>query len=818
MILNASYEGKTAGVPAQFACKNLNFWSNIYSIGGEDSTWRIAPTSGVRITISNITRLNDSQNIGNATVSIPFIFNFNPGTGQRMLLPTTAFSLYLQSITLNFTRNITPPNLVIQNNITFDVYPQNFTIGGTTLTTWPNGFIDLQPRVCTQDLSSSGYPWSDGCDTGSGGFQVVAFDAWIQDFQWGSTMQVNSTRSFTISAKTNVSRTLSDSIGTLYTGSNNTGFIVKIGKPWEGSMTNAQNVSATLIADGWNKTTDWGTEQWRLNFTIPATMKKGETMIMITINNSNGEASDTQVFTTLSKYTLVMPYEEGIEDWGWFNDGLHGGQNNWNITLAGWNMTVVNQTLGIWSKDGGICNKTGLIVKRYGSGGSSQTIVYNSTVKLLIVDNTSGVYDTIVFNNSGTLSYVNANNYTLSENAFGYAGLYLRYIEGCGYAKVANATATTVADLNLPSWAGQAEVNHVLKIPYVVRLGDTPVVGSEVHVNGIAKQGNDGSGFEEKLTEGVNYTYVKGTTDSLGFAFLQVNTTNSGRFNLFWKVNTSATDYDIATYATGTEMEIRNFDTSAGPIYNLPLGSAVLGYSTDLSPFGLSGAGYNGTINETSANDFIRDDKLSTWYFVYNASNNYTWMDDDMNFSESGPEESGDYNVIQGYWNDTHTISQGQSQNIGVSSYLNTSSGLNNQMTFTFFQENPRQSTPITLPSVNSNMTVVACSKTFDAPTKLPIEGATVKLFSTEFQMMGPPQKKWLTLYHLNGSLAAEGAEGGNSEPVTSSIKTGPAGCVAFKATYPSNVWPSCRCTEVQGKITSGSNTENTWIGQVCTP
>jgi len=822
MVLNATYQGKSAGVPAQFACKNLNFWPNIYSIGGTDSTWKIAPTSGVKITISNITRLNDSKNIGNATVSIPFIFNFNPGIGQRMLLPNPAFLTFL-----NFTGNAT------QNNITFDIYPQNFTIGGTTLTTWPNGFIDLQPRVCTEDLSSSVYPWSDGCDTGMGGFQVVAFDAWIQNFQWGSTMQVNSTQSFTINVKTNVSRNVSDSIGTLYTGNNNTAFIVKIGKPWEGSLTNAQNVSATLIADGWNKTIDWGFEQWRLNFTIPATMKKGETMISITINNTNGEASDTQVSTSLSKYSLVIPYEEGIENWGWFYDGLGlQGQNNWNITLASWNMAAVNESLGIWSKSGNICNKTGLIATRYGDGGNSRTIVYNSTVKMLIVDNTSGVYDTIVFNNSGTLSYVNANNYTLSQNAFGYAGLYLRYIEGCSYAKIVNATAITAADIttygNLPTWAGQAEVNHVLKIPYIVKLGDAPVIGAEVHVNGIAKQGFDRSGFEEKLTEGANYTYTKDTTNSLGFAFLKVNTTNSGMFNLFWKVNTSATDYDIATFATGTGMEIRNFDTSAGPTYNLPLGSVVLGYSTTPISGGWTipvadGTGvYYGNITERDGypNDFIRDSNVSTWYFVYKASNNYTWMDDDMNFNEPGQDNG--YNVIQGYWNDTHSIQDtwgAQSgQNIGVSSYLNTSSGSNNQMTFTFLQENPRPSTPITLSSVNSNITVMACSKTFDAPTKLPIEGATVKLFSTDFQMMGPPQKKWLTLYNLNGSLAAEGGNNGNTEPSTSDIKTGPAGCVAFKAIYPGNVWTSCRCTEVQAKITSGSNTENSWIGQVCTP
>ena len=237
------------------------------------------------------------------------------------------------------------------------------------------------------------------------------------------------------------------------------------------------------------------------------------------------DRTDTDVFTSLTKYNLVIPYEEGIENWWDFADGLHG-EDDWNISIAGWNMTVVNQTLGIWSRSGTVCNKTGLIVKRWVED-QSYDIVYNPTVKMLIVDNSSNGYDTIVFNNSGTLSYVNANNRTLSENVFAYPGLYFRSIEDCWYAKIVNATATTQSDIQtygrLPTWAGEAEANSILSIPYVVKLGNVPISNAEVHVNGIAKQGWDGFGFEEKLTEGVNYTYTKGITDSLGIAFLPIN-------------------------------------------------------------------------------------------------------------------------------------------------------------------------------------------------------------------------------------------------------------------------------------------------------
>ena len=80
--------------------------------------------------------------------------------------------------------------------------------------------------------------------------------------------------------------------------------------------------------------------------------------------------------------------------------------------------------------------------------------------------------------------------------------------------------------------------------------------------------------------------------------------------------------------------------------------------------------------------------------------------------------------------------------------------------------------------------------------------------------MMGPPQKTWLTLYDpIDDSIAALG---GISEP-DSTIKTGPVGCVVFRASYPGG-WPSCLCTEVQGTATRGSDVENLWGGRACTP
>lgn len=659
VLLNASYQGNSAGLPAVFMCKRLSFWPEIYSIGGDDTTWRIAPTSGIRMSMSNITRLNDTNTIGNASIILPWAFNFNPGSGERILTPTSAFQQYLQSFTLNYSMNgseADPNSYVIQNNVTFDVYPQNFTVRGTPLTRWPNGFIDMEPSVCAQDLSSGSYPWTDGCDSGFGGFQVVSFDAWIENFPWGQPMSVNSTKSFIINAKTNVSRVNvhTDSIGSSYFGANNTGFTVKLGKPWEGSMVNADNVTAELISDNWNGTEHWETEQWRVNFTIPATIKKGQTMILITVNNSNGERTDTEGFTSLTKYSLVIPYEEGVGEWWSFDDGM-GAPNPWNISVDGWNMTAVNETLGIWSRSGTVCNRTGLTVTRW-AGSQSATLGYNSTVKMLIIDNSSAGYDTIVFNNSGVLSYVNSDNRTLSENAFGHPGLYLRAVEECHYAKLANATATTDADIqtygSLPSWAGEAAADSILSIPYIVKLGSSPVPFAEVHVNGIAKQGWEGFGFEEKLTEGINYTYTKGTTDAYGVAFLRVNVTDSGRYNLFWKVNTSLTDYDKATFETGTSMEIRKFRSWSDSAYWLSDAKGEIYYTN--SQDGVWGAVqggtpvYNATFDETDTKGFIRDSSVQNGttpvYFIWVPGTNRTHIDDDKEFDSSEFEYVGTIN------------------------------------------------------------------------------------------------------------------------------------------------------------------------------
>jgi len=857
VVLNGSYQGKISGMPANFMCKQLNFMPSTYAVGGStQDAWRISPYSGVNIIISNISRLNDSRKIRNSTVKLPRLFNFNPGKGgERILTPTSAFSDWAAANWINWT-NVTFSWNVSSNLANITIYPQNFTLDGTTaLSSWPNGFIELQPSVCTESLGGSpSDPSTWSCDTGFGGFQVVSFDAWTENFEWGQSFGVNSTRSYVIDARTNVSLNCTSStncdrsagLNSNYTGSNNTGFTVKIGRPWEGELTSLE-ATAMFLSDGWNKTGDWSFERWQLGFIIPATVKKGEAMLMITVNNSYGESNDIELWTTLTKYNISLPYDEGIMNWMGSDISCNAGgaYSNDIVTAEGvkWNLTVINQTYGIWSKG---CSNSGhaLIATRSSfnvtrHGDQDSTEVYNPNLKLLLIDNaTAGQIDIIVMNNSGALNWANENNRTLSANGYNTAGIYVVKIEG-QYVKVINSSA-----LQSGVWGGSSEAGKLLSIPYVVKLGSNPIAGAEIHANGIALQSDEGKGFSGKLiggynangmiAAGENYSYVTGTTDSAGVGFLKVNISSSGRYNIFWKVNTSS-DYDIATFSTGTNVEIKKFKGWGNQIYWLPQGRVVLNWINNsvgapdapiwyaFNPSQIT-AVYNASITESSTQGFVRDDQSSTWYIVYDPSTNRTCLDDDANFTYGNwnDPDNGDsfpppptYHVTCFYWNGStggFTTDYGATAGteLAVGPYANDTQ--NNQMTVTFFQNLPVASgNSIFVTSGDEKVSVKACAETYDVPSARSIENANVKLFAKTWQMNGPPQTTWLTLYNpMNDTI---GSQGGSSEP-SSNIVTGPHGCVAFNMTHPTG-W-SIGCTDIQGQITSGSNTENIWVTRIC--
>lgn len=869
ILLNATYQGKSSGIPAGFVCKNLKFWPETYSVGGKDQTWRIAPDSGVNVVIRNITRANDSMRIRNATVQIPMIYNFNPSKGgERILMPTSGFASWSQSNWTNWTSN-GPSWNVTSNLANFTVYPENFTLGGKQLTRWPNGFIDLEPVICTESLGDEVDPtdtstW--GCDLGFGGFQIVPFDAWPENFEWGTTTAVNTSESYIISVKSNVSlgctgTTCDRAAGSLYISnssfSNNTGFTVKIGRPWEGGLTDIKDLAIELINDGWNTGSDkFGEERWRINFTIPATIKKGEAMILFTVNNSYGETTDVEIWTTFTKYTIRIPYEEGLEQWwgmdnvcnstGYYgNDGIFV-QFETGIT---WNLTYLNETFGLSVKD---CSPSSIIavypyssftVNRRSGSDNQYTLNYHPNMTFLLINNNTASLDTLVMNLTNStltneISWADLGNRTVSKNAYNKPGIYLVKIEG-QYVKLANASAVGDTDIygELPTWGGQSEVNKLHTIPYIVTLGSNPIVSAEVHANGVIEQTFEGKGFESKLVGGYdpngliatgeNYSYITDTTDSMGMAFLRVNVSSSGRYNLFWKVNTSE-DYDMATFSSGTQIELRKFKGWGDATYLLPERKVTMYWANNTPgypdspvwyayPPSAGGYVYNSTVVESSLEGFVRDSATSTWRIVYNWTNNETCFDDDANFTYGNPyttDDTADYPVFCFYINQTSNninMSFGAEENtrIGLGSFKANATP-QGDMTFVFYQEDPRPS-GYTASQINPNVSVRVCAETFDVPQSLPIEHANIKLYAMNFEVMGPPERTWLTMYDpLNGTKY----EGGASEP-ESGIFTSPKGCVVFKMAYEGG-WPESKCTEVQGKVIRGSDAEEIWVGRVC--
>ncbi len=805
MILNVTYKGNYDGVPAGFMCRKFNFWPKVMSIGSNQDNWRIAPESGVVINVVNATRLSDKKLVNNqTTISLTRIMNFNPSKGgMSLLVNNTPLTFIFEQ-----TGNITDPT---SNNVSFVIYPQNFTLEGSVLSKWPNGFVELQPRVCDSTV---------GCDVSFGGFQIVPFDAWVEDWQWGGTYYAGQNISANISAKTNVS-----SIGN---------FTVKIGRPWEGELQTATIINATKLEDGWNNTNDTGRELWNLTFTIPSTIRKGGAELMITVNSSAnttpGEKTDLHLWLQISKYSVIIPYEEGL---GWV-DG-YAVNNTEAQQQFGWNMTYINETYNTWSKtaDGSVCAKDQFNVTRWMSG-SSQDVVYNSSTKVLIVDNTTaGIYDTLIFNESGTIKIVDINNRNITP-IDGSGSLYLWKIDFCGYVRLINTS--TIALPTGGNWGGQYQTNKQFVVPYVIKKADNLQPGVTISVNGVAKQEWGGFGFEEKLEGeensslivpiGKNYTFASVNTDTNGVAFLKVNISPSGRYNLFWKINISG-DEDIASYESGTNVEIKKFMTRGGPAYWLSKGKVDLYWTNNTmgepdapvwgahcpDPAGCGGSAfvpfvYNGTVTETDTFDFIQDSNITTpWYIIWAPNTNMTSIDDDTNMSQ-GNDTINDYDSLYRYINTSFDIQStfGAEPNtrIAVSTYRNTSTGPTNKMTFLFYQPEPELSQIQEVTSATAIAHVKICAETFDKPQPLPIEGASIVLKAEKFLPMQPPTLELLQLYDpINGSAV-------------SSVLTGPTGCAIVKAGPGAlGTWPIGQTTWIQGTITNGTQTENVWGGGV---
>ena len=817
MALNSTYKGNTAGIPGGFQCKSLNMgFPQLKTIGStQDFSWQVSPSSGVSLSLTNVSNMSGSPINNQSLLTITQVFNFNPASGSmQILIPNNP-----NGMSINFTAPA-PSNQVLSNNATILLYPQNFTLAGVNLTKWPTGFLDVRPRVISNL----------GTDSGFGGFQVVPFDAFPFGFNFGSSVSGGSVQSYTIYARTNVSgspfctgngtcntvqnRTFMSNYVNGANNGNNTGFVVQIGRPWKGELTTVTDTNVTLLNDGWNSSANANFEVWQVNFTVPATMKKGGAQLTITINNSDNEQMDIPLFLSITKYNVVIPSEEvfgnqNILGWNvpsdsWSSAFFGPEYTQRNTTASGWNVSNITQTYGVNTSSGRVCFALRFNTTKYGM--TEETVAYDtagSPIKVMIIDRfTSGRYDTVILNTStGVIKVLNTTLRNVSAIS-GSGGVYLTEVKNCGMALFVNTSASSITSGGSyvsNNFVSNKQVNTQFVLPYVVTLGSasspTFQSGFNVTINGMGKQDDRGFGFDSKLT-GANYTSSLANTNADGVAFVNVNVSASGRFIAFWKVNSSA-DSDSADFSSATMMEVKKFDTNGMAVAIQPLGRATLFYN-NASDGGwgvFSGASYvyNGTITGNG-----------TYYIVYNPTTNQSAVAN----STTGPcgvtQNMGPIN--------SSIMIPCFSYSAGISDLvMNTSAATNsnNNVSF-FFYPDTSVGNPVTVTSGTQNITVSICARGFEIPTQKGVEGASVNLSVTDWTTF-PSTTKYLTMYKAyDDSLVS----------VSNPALTSPAGCVALKV-GPGQLgtWPSSSAGKppvfIGGTITNSSDVENMYVTDV---
>ncbi|MBI2543288.1 MAG: hypothetical protein HYW24_03820 [Candidatus Aenigmarchaeota archaeon] len=811
MVFNASYKGNFAGIPAFFTCRSLNMgFPQIKALGSDQQfSWQVAPTSALNITLTNVANMSGTI-ISNVSVfSLGQIFTFNPSTGTMQVLRNNT------PLQINFTTN----SGNTATNASLTIYPQNYTLGSSNLTRWPNGFFDLRPRVVSNL----------GTDTGFGGFMVVAFDA-FPEFSFGQQYAAGSTQSVAIRAATNVSN-----------------FTITMGRPWEGVLETATINSANISTpDGWNNSAQTGNwsfysvspngpyEKWNINFTVPSSLRKGGSMLTVKITSNatgiDGESVEVPLFVTVTKYNVVLPFEEGIgqpsssqADANWIiADNLRyplevgsfvsqEASTGRNTTAYGWNMTWLNDTLKINSTSGRVCVKNTFNSTRYTQGGQ-QNIAINGTnnTRILVLDRTS-TYDTVILNTSGAITILNATNRNLTA-ASGSGGLYLWDMKDCSFFTVINTTNGAILQGNSyisNNNGGSHQVNQNFTIPYVVVSGGSRQNGVPVTTKAISKQDNRGFGFEGKLTSS-QATITGATTDANGVAFVTLNVTRSGRMMAFWSTTINS-DTDSADMSTATTLEMKAFSTSAQSVTPLTQGVVTLINDTRArtawSAFTANNWAFNASVTETTDGNFVQNGIADTWHIAYNSTNNNTVINNGTPLNEGGLSQLFSNTFVNG------TIRAGNmtSVNLKIGEWNNGTSANNYTKTAVFYTDASGSPNRYGVITGTENITALICAQGFQKPTGVPVDNATVNVSVTDWSAF-PPSVKYLDMYKISDASQAS-----PSNP----ILTSPSGCALFKiGPGRLSTWPSAAAGKppvfIEGTVTTvGGSSEFVYVGDV---
>ncbi len=795
MLINiTTTDGKSDSLPAGFECRQLSYFPQIQAIGSTSGGgFFVAPTAGLNITISGIRNLNTGSSTQTGTVSIVKLESFDPSKGHKAIPgPTTLYTL-------------------VNGSVTFTLFPSNFTsLGGK----WSSGFNDLRIQVCDNTTSTP------LCDTSFGGFMVVAFDAFL-DFSSGppSTLTLGGNATYRIMARTNV-----------------TNFTAQIGLPWEGSLVDAAVDNYSKISDGWsdprNNTDFNGFERWDVRLNISSTVRKGDNMVTIKVNNYLTETTDVITFATASRVSVSVPDTEGIFMTNYSVEAnINDATNISNFrTQFKTDLSTLNLTFnGTYSKSGRVCARISFNTTRFGM--SSQEIVYSSLLNtsVFLIDNaTSGVYNVLVVNNSGKIAVATTSNRSLASA--GLSGLYYVASPECGFVKIIN---TTINGTGFGAgYGGQHAINTIATIPIIVKQGNTPKNNVFTDVSQLIVQedfggGRGGFGFTELLPAS-DFTRTGAATDSNGIAFLRLNVSRSGSFSVIWNLSDSG-DTDIAEFSQGIPIEIKSFVTSGGIV----TGATTLPYRivnltrnttefTDANVVGAEKFIYAGTWNESLLGPLISDTITRTHTIILrNATENppgrileipggqFTELaiDNDNNFNTTQADSDG-FLPVYGNWTakfgpnepssrqltfDTLSVDGNRTVNATLVQLLFSTP---NTM-FNTYLANPSNTT-----TVYANITVRACAETFAKPQTGLIGANVTNLTTRSFSFSGPP-----TIVKLELSDPFTGAN-------VTSVLTGPSGCAVFNVTRVGG-WKTGSPNEIKAKISTGGNPEDIYVGSI---
>ncbi len=830
---NVSYEGKQDTIDGGFSCKRLWFWPEIRPNGTSDYSWYISPTGIANVTFRNVQRTNGDY-IGNASISFPTVTVWDWSRGGSKSLVYNASSAGNRKIFLGFATGSPPMN----NNVSFLLQPGNFSYNGVQLTKWPLGYIDLQPRVCAANLSATPSDptgeWVDGCDTNWGGFQIRAFDTWVENFGWGQSYVAGNNMSFVIAARTNIS---------MARGANN--ITLKVGRPWEGELATPTYINATNLSDNWDKSSDWGYERWNVTFTIPVSLKKGGVEARITVNNSDGDEETTYLWFQIAKFSVSIPFEEQvIAD---YRDVVNSSDVNGALYATyGWNITNVYNRTGVRSISGKVCLKEQFNTSKYSWGWSEpKTYANGNFSKVMIVDaNQSGVYNTIVINDSTSSAWtiraavLGLGTRNLSTVNATVGTTYLWSVSGCGMASIFNTSTATSNNWN--RWAGEFQTSQAFYLPFVVSKGGTAQNGVTVRLNAVSKMpdggGYMGYGFEKKVASS-NYTTYSNVTDAAGVAIVELQVAETGMFSALWKVN-SSTETDIADYGNdGLYFRTHAFSAEGGPLDWTNSQRVILNKTNASTVFGITPKDvhtYNGSFVEGNVSSFVIDTSTSTFYAIISnasaAASMAYFLDDDDNADLSTPSGNSPYNgpPITSYLNASLTFSNSSydKTKIAIANWANvtpagcTANSCDN-IAVTFFRQEPKNWNTFNFnasTNPNTNISVYVCAYNFTYP-KIPRANLTVHLATEAWDYMSS-NTTWLTTF--DAVTETRVTVGNITEPhAYEGIKTGPSGCAAFKATmpggWPSNKWYNLRASIIDATSTNFADKESTWAGGVWT-